>query len=71
MGAIRAGQLTAFFLFDVAEAADLAGVQALVGSAGQPVQLVRSPTLPADVEYQAPPVVLDSVALGLPRIDGY
>ena len=68
---IRAGQLTAFFLFDVAEAADLAGVQALVGSAGQPVLLAKSPAIPTYVEYQSPPVQLDGEALGIARLDGY
>jgi hypothetical protein len=71
MGMIREGQLSAFFLFDVAEAVDLAAVQALVGPAGQLAPLARSPARPAYGEYQVPPVQVDGDALGLGRIDGY
>jgi hypothetical protein len=71
MGAIHAGQLTAFFLFDVAEAADLVAVQRLAGHAGQPARLAKTPAMPAYVQYQAPPVQLDGRALGVEPIEGY
>jgi hypothetical protein len=71
MGAIRAGQVTAFFLFDVAEAADLARARAVLGDAGQPAPLVRRPAIPASVQYQSPPLQVDGRALALPPVDGF
>ncbi len=68
---IRSGQVTAFFLFDVAEAADLGAVQALVGTAGQPARLATTAAIPPDAQYQVPPVQLDPGGLGLPPVEGY
>ena len=68
---IRSARVTAFFLFDVAEAADLGVVQALVGTAGQPARLATTAAIPPYVQYQVPPVQLDAGGLGLPGVEGY
>jgi hypothetical protein len=46
------GQITAFFLFDVAEAIDLGGVQRAVG-AGVKARPAPKPTTPPYVQYRA------------------
>jgi hypothetical protein len=71
MAVIVSGQLTAFFLFDVAEAADLAAVRALVGGAGQSARFAPRSAIPAYVRYQQPPVQIEAEALGLAPIDGW
>ena len=65
------GQIAAFFLFDVAEGADLAAVRALLGSAGQSVRLAPRPVLPAYVQYLHAPVQADADAMGLPKVEGW
>ena len=70
MPRIASGQLTAFFLFDVAEAVDLAAVRRLLGSAGQSARIAGRQAIPAYVQYQHPPVQVDAEALGLPPFDG-
>jgi hypothetical protein len=71
MPAIRAGQVTAFFLFDVAEGADLGAVRTLLGGAGQSARLAARPAMPAYVRYQQPPVLVDADALGVQPPDGW
>ncbi|MGE3277646.1 MAG: hypothetical protein AB7O67_21230 [Vicinamibacterales bacterium] len=66
---IRAAELIAFYLFDVAESVDLAAVPALVG-AGERARLQPKPPLPAYVGFQRPPVQLDAESLGLGPIAG-
>lgn len=65
------GQITAFFLYDVAEAADLAQVRTLVGGAGQPARLAAKPAIPAYVRYLQPPVQADGDAFQVAPIDGW
>jgi len=65
------GQVTAFFLFDIAEGADLAAVRGLLGGAGQRAQLSVRPAIPSYVRYSDPPVQVDADALGLGPIDGF
>ncbi len=65
------GQIAAFFLFDVAEGADLAAVRALLGGAGQSVRLAPRPVLPAYVQYLHAPVQADADAMGLPKVEGW
>ena len=67
---ITSGQVTAFFLFDVAEAVDLAAVRGLLGGAGQNARIAHRPALPPYVQYQQPPVQVDAEALGLSPFDG-
>jgi hypothetical protein len=58
------GRITAFFLFDVAEAADLAAVGRLLGGAGQSAQFAARSPVPAHVQYAQPPVQVEAEALG-------
>ena len=71
MARILSGQVTAFFLFDVAEGADLAAVQGLLGGAGQTARLSVRPAIPSYVRFAAPPVQVDAEAFGLGPIDGF
>jgi hypothetical protein len=65
------GHVTAFYLFDVAEAADLDGVRAALGSAGHTAPFTARTAVPAYVQYQQPPVQVDAAALGAPGVDGW
>jgi len=71
MAAPLSGHLTAFFLFDVAEAADLAAVRARVGAAGQSARFAPRSAIPAYVRYQQPPVQIEGDALGLSAPEGW
>jgi hypothetical protein len=64
------GHVTAFFLFDVAEAFDLAGVQRAVG-AGVAAPLAPKPTTPPYVQYRQPPITFDGPAVDMPETDGF
>jgi hypothetical protein len=65
------GQVTAYFLFDVAEAIDLTALKTLLGSAGQTARLAGRPAIPAYVRYQSPPVQVDAEALGLGGVEEF
>jgi hypothetical protein len=64
------GHVTAFFLFDVAEAIDLGRLQREVG-AGEAAPLAPKPTTPPYVQYRQPPIALHGQAVGMPAIDGF
>lgn len=64
------GHVTAFFLFDVAEAIDLARVQRDLG-AGVAARLAPKPTTPPYVQYRQPPIALDGSAVAMPDADGF
>lgn len=68
---IRAGQITAFYLFDVAEAVDLAALPGLIGGEPVPARLVPKPAMPAYVQYQTPPLSFDGDAVGVGDIEGF
>ena len=70
MPPIAAGQVIAFFLFDVAEAVDLSAVRGLLGGVGERARLVPRSSMPAYVRYQQPPLQVDGDALGLEPVDG-
>jgi hypothetical protein len=70
MASPLSGHITAFFLFDVAEGADLAAVRALLGPAGQSARLAPRPALPAYVRYLDPPVQADVEAFGVGAVGG-
>jgi hypothetical protein len=70
MASPLSGHVTAFFLFDVAEGADLGAVRGLLGAAGQSARLPPRPALPAYVGYQDAPVQADAEAFGVKPIDG-
>lgn len=71
MPAIRSAHITVFFLFDVAEGADLAAVATLLGGASHPSRLAPRPAMPGYVQYATPPVQVDGDALGLTPLDGF
>jgi hypothetical protein len=52
------GSLTAFFLYDVAEAIDLPGVATIIGST-EPARMAAKPPAPPYIQYTNPPVTLD------------
>jgi hypothetical protein len=64
------GQVTAFFLFDVAEGVDLAAVRGLLGASTGSPRLAVKPAVPAYVQYQDPPVQVDAEAVGAPAPEG-
>lgn len=67
---IRAGQVTAFFLYDVAEAIDLQRVRALIGGTVA-ARLNPKPTTPPYVQYQQPPLAADGDVVGVTEIGGF
>lgn len=71
MARMLTGQVTAFFLFDVAEGANLDAVRGLLGGAGQTARLSVRPAIPSYVRYTDPPVQVDADALGLEAIEGF
>jgi hypothetical protein len=71
MPAIRAGQIVAFYLFDVAETIDLASLQALLGGVATAARLAPKPVTPAYVQYDKPPISFDGGAIGHPELDGF
>ncbi len=70
MQTIRSGHVTAFFLYDVAEAIRLDQVRTLVESAAT-AHLSPKPTTPPYVQYQQPPVTVDGSTVGMPELDGF
>ena len=68
---IRSGQITAFYLFDVAESVDLQQLPALLRAATVPARLAPKPAIPAYVRYHTPPLQIEGDALGFPEIDGF
>jgi len=71
MSSITSAQITAFYLFDVAEAVSLAGVSGLIGGEASPAKLAPKPSIPSYVQYQQPPLVFDSDAVGIAGPDGF
>lgn len=63
-GAIS-GSITAFFLFDVAEAIQLEQVRTLIEATVR-APLTTKATRPPYTQYQQPPVAIDGPALGIP-----
>jgi hypothetical protein len=60
------GTATAFFLYDVGDALDLARVRTLIDTTG-PAQLTKVPA--SHIQYQQPPVVIDGASLETPAVD--
>lgn len=67
---IRAGTLTALYLFDVAEHIDVPVLRRLLGG-GVAARLASKSTAPAYLRYQIPPLVVDGEAIGADRIEGF
>src|SRR5687767_9845223 len=70
MAPVATGTVTKFFLYDVAEAFDLARVRTLVGSAAA-VRVAPKPPTPPYVQYRHPPVSIDGRDVGVLEIDGF
>ena len=71
MAAPLSGQLSAFFLFDVAEAADLEAVRTLLGGAGESRRFAARTPVPAYAQYAQPPVQVDAEAFGGSPVEGW
>lgn len=71
MPLIEAGQVVAFFLFDVSESIRLEEVRALTGLQTTSSRFTTRASVPAYVEYQPPPVTLSGAALGMGTIEGF
>ena len=67
---IRAGTLTAIYLFDVAEQIDVPALRRLLGG-GAPSRLPSKSTAPAYLRYQVPPLVVEGDAIGIGLVDGF
>jgi hypothetical protein len=67
---IRAGQIFALYLFDVAEAIDLAAASTLVGGSTKARLETKAPA-PAYLQYQQPPLLLDGGVIEQPLLDGF
>lgn len=65
------GSISAVYLFDIAEAIDLAGVRGVLGSHGASAELSDKSAGPPRVRYQQPPVIADGAGLGVPGPPGY
>src|SRR5262245_11790888 len=71
MAEIGRAQIVAFYLFDVAETADLSRVPALVGGPAVPARLAPKPATPAYVQYEKPPLSFDGEAVSCAAIDEF
>jgi hypothetical protein len=67
---IRDGHITAFYLFDVAEAISLDRIAAIVGQAASPAKLSPKPATPPYVQYQQPPLSFDGSVIGVGEVLG-
>jgi hypothetical protein len=70
MSTIGAGWVTAFFLYDVAEAIDLDVVGRLIGPITQ-ARMAPKPPAPPYVQYTHPPISIDGAAVGMPDLDAW
>jgi hypothetical protein len=68
---IRAGSITAFHLFDIADEIDLAAVPRLLQTEPARARLTPKPYTPAYLQYQTPPLVIDAAVLDLPDLPGW
>ena len=68
---IREATVTALYLFDVADAIDLAALRERLGRGAEVSRFVSKPASPAYVQYHEPPIVVDGDAIDAPRIDGF
>jgi len=70
VGDLLSGHITAFFLFDVAEAIDLGRLQREL-RAGEAARFAPKPTTPPYVQYRQPPIALDGHTVDMPATDGF
>jgi len=70
MDAIKAGQIFALYLFDVAEAIDLSAAAARVGGSTRARLAPKAPT-PEYFRYQEPPILFDGSAIEGTALEGF
>jgi hypothetical protein len=68
---ITSASITAFFLFDVAEAIDLAALQRQIGGGAAEARFVPKSGAPSYFQYAVPPLVVDGTTLGVASIDAF
>jgi hypothetical protein len=66
MSSIASCQITALYLFDVADAIDLGKLPGLLQAATVPARLAPKPATPSYVQYQQPPLLLDGGTIDAP-----
>jgi hypothetical protein len=71
MPQIKAAHLFAFYLFDVAETADLSRIPPLLAGPAVAARLMPKPATPAYVQYEKPPLSFDGDAVGIGDVDGF
>jgi hypothetical protein len=64
------GQITAFYLFEIGDAIDLAALRAQIDSTVAS-RLATKPATPTYLQYQQPPLTMDAAAIGLSDIGGF
>lgn len=67
---IRAGHITALYLFDIAEEIDLAAVAEVLQAQPTRARFEPKSYAPAYLQYQTAPILIDSPMLDLPEIAG-
>jgi len=68
---IRTGQITSFYLFDVAEAVDLNVLSELLQGATRSTLLVPRSAAPAHLQYEQPPLVFNGEAVGMQSVSDF
>ena len=71
MPGIASAAITAFYLFDVAEAITLADLPEAIRRLMSEARLVPTPAIPSYVGYQQPPRVLEGAAVGIEGPAGF
>jgi hypothetical protein len=68
---IQSAQITAFYLFDVAESINLAQLSSLLQGSTEPARLSSKPAIPSYVRYQTAPLQIAGEAIGVRDLDGF
>jgi hypothetical protein len=68
---ITSAQITAFYLFDVAESVDLSRLSSLLHGSTAPARIVSRPAIPSYVRYQTAPLQIDGEKLGFGDLEGF
>src|SRR4029434_3680208 len=67
---IVSGWVTEFFLYDIAEAIDLAAVSRLIGSTTSARMTQKAPA-PPYIQYAHPPIAIDGHAIDMPTLGAW
>jgi hypothetical protein len=67
---IASGWVTEFFLYDIAEAIDLAAVSRLIGST-TPARMTQKAPAPPYIQYAHPPIAIDGHAIDMPTLGAW